>query len=126
LDGYDMAVFRHPERKCVYAEGLAAVGLYQNDKLHSEIFDQMDAYRDSGYPKNNGLWECGIIVRRHTQAVKNLCLDWWAEICRWSNRDQMSFPVVLSRHDIKLRTIDGNMREHPKVDFKRHQVEQRV
>jgi hypothetical protein len=121
LDGYDIALFKHPQRKCVYGEGLAAVGCYEDGNIQAEIFDHMDAYRDEKFPKRGGLWECGILLRKHNEAMRAFCNEWWAQICRYSNRDQISFPYVLAKFpNIRVNTIETDLRHHPFFEYKTH------
>lgn len=111
LGNYDLVVFKHPHRNCIYKE----FEVLKNDKrfqipyLQNQIVEQEKHYRKIGHPENYGLWECNFIIRRNTTAVNNLFNDWWAEICRWQWRDQVSFPVVLRRHlgKIKFNSFDG-------------------
>ena len=51
---------------------------------------------------------------------------WWAEICRWSYRDQVSFPYVLSKfpnlkisfvqlNEIRDKLYHHGLKTHPKI-----------
>jgi len=46
----------------------------------------------------------GVLIRKHTDRVKRLNERWWAEICRGSLRDQISFPFVWNGHAAYLDT----------------------
>lgn len=112
----DMAVWKHFGRDCIFEEAPAAKGL--GGEYTWMIDEQIDHYRD--FPKHAGLAECNVIIRRHNTKVNAFNNDWWAEICRWSCRDQISFPVVLSRHDLKVNFIEGNPREHKYFKYVSH------
>lgn len=88
----DIMVFPNPYRDCLYQEGMycAAANLdYPETILH-----QLEEYKKAGFPEKAGLAACGIIVRKHTKEIAELNEKWWAHICRYSNRDQISFPFV--------------------------------
>lgn len=89
---YEIGVFLHGERQCIYKEGLFCVEKGKDNK--EQILEQLDYYNKKGYPHDNGLSYCGVIVRKNTAHVQQLCEQWWAHICRFSIRDQISFPPV--------------------------------
>ena len=47
---------------------------------------------------------CGIVVRKNTETVNRLNEKWWAEICRGSSRDQLSFPYTLGTISKYIKT----------------------
>jgi hypothetical protein len=91
------AMFPHPDRDCVYAELYAAKDMVKC--LGEPLVEQVAAYRREGFPAQYGLMASTLIARdpRHA-ALSAINEDWWYEIQRWSNRDQVSLPVVLWRH----------------------------
>jgi hypothetical protein len=114
----DMAVWKHFNRNCIYEEVPHIIGLGGDRGLYVE--EQAAHYRAQGHPANWGLGECNVIIRRHNEKVKRFCNAWWAEICRWSARDQMSFPFVLRNSDIKCNFVPGNPREHKYFKYVPH------
>lgn len=104
LGDYDIAVFTHPNRDCIYAEAIqcAKRGL---DNAET-IIEQAKMYEDSGYAKHKGLCECGIILRRHTPQVAALNNAWWSEFCRHSKRDQISFMYAVDRVGIPVNMVN--------------------
>lgn len=104
----DLAVFSHPERKCIFSERFASMGRYDHEEIKQQIF----AYAQSGWPKDAGLYECGILLRRHTKSVELFNDLWWSEICRWSPQDQLSMPIAVERSGVKLRVISGSIRNN--------------
>lgn len=111
LQGYDIAVFRHPWRKCLYDEHEPA-----RERLAPEmrplIDEQARRYEREGMPRNFGLAECGVILSRANDATREFFDRWWAEVCRFSPRDQMSFPYVWWRMGsrIKVRLLEAKTR----------------
>lgn len=113
LGVYDMALFRHSWRKCAYEEMKAVEDC--NLDFIEVLTEQSLTYKSKQFPKDYGLWECGMIIRRHTDVVKEFNEAWWAQISRFSSRDQISFPYVLWEQRRKnnapfIRTHQGNVR----------------
>lgn len=89
LKDYDIAVYKHPTRDCLYDEATKCAVLGLDDV--EVIIEQAKAYEDAGFAKHRGLAECGVIFRRHTDKVREFNEAWWAQWCRYSVRDQISF-----------------------------------
>lgn len=118
LRGKDMALFPHPQRKCVYAEARKCVEHRKANR--AVIAAQMKYYREKGLPSNSGLAACWMIVRRNTAKVKEFNEQWWEEYCRFSCRDQLSFEFVRWRLGIQYSKIPGNVRKGRYFRIARH------
>lgn len=92
LTSADIAVFPHPERKCIYSE--ASICIVSCRDRWDFIQTQISRYKAEGYPENNGLVSSGGLLRRNTEAVRLFNELWWGEIQRGSRRDQLSFNYV--------------------------------
>lgn len=80
----------HPQRRCIYDEARACIDLKKDSK--EVIEKQIARYRDEGYPKNAGMFETGVILRRHSSIKCQLvCNRWATELLVGSCRDQLSF-----------------------------------
>ena len=92
LGDAEIAVFSHPNRDCIYDEA------DECKRLNLDSFERLtahtDRYRGLNYPEHAGLGACYVIIRKHTERIKRLNEQWWAEICHGSRRDQISFPFV--------------------------------
>ena len=88
----------HDERCCVYDEAMVSAGL---DRYPSAILEkQIDDYENQGFPYNYGLVSCGIIFREHANPkIIELMEDWWREILKYTNQDQVSFSYVCWKND---------------------------
>lgn len=104
LKNDDIAVLRHPERDCIYQEARTCQSLKLD--LPEAIASQMIRYIEDGYPKENGLSCTTYILRRHTKKIKEFNEKWWAEICKGSRRDQLSFDYALWKVGIKPKWFD--------------------
>ena len=80
LKDSDIAVFKHPERDCVYIEGNFVKQIrFDHPNL---LEDQLAFYKDVCYPEHNGLYELQV-------------------------RDQISFPFVCHQLGIKPTILPG-------------------
>lgn len=112
----DIALFEHFEkRNCIYKEADVCIR-HRLDDIDT-IQKQMSVYKHNGYPADNGLFECTVILRRHTKKIEKLNNYWWAEICRHSKRDQLSFNYTIHNIGIKPAQIEGHIKNN--IYFKR-------
>lgn len=104
LQTYGIACMKHPGGNCIYQE--AAGCLHMEKYTGLPIPEQVAFYRSQGYPENNGLAACGIIVRdMRIPQVHKIGEDWWEENQRWSYQDQISFPYVLWKNNYWFDTL---------------------
>lgn len=118
LRGHDWAAHRHPCRKCIYRE--ADILLRENIGTRSLVLEEIERYRLIDYPADAGLWANGLLVRRHTDAVKATCERWWKLYAMGCERDQLSFPVARKAENLQVRTIDADVWQSPYVAFSFH------
>ena len=101
----DMLVFKHPGRDCIYEEMDVCASL---NKINlKEASQQIKEYAKQEWPPHNGLFELTCFIRKNTPELNTLCEKWWAEICRFTSRDQLSFPIIFQGH--KFSFIPGNI-----------------
>jgi len=110
LKDADIALFAHHKRNDIYEE-YAGDPKFMHRKLEPEYLFKMqiDKYQREGFPKHSGLYECTVILRRHTEEVKRLCLEWWSEITAYTVSDQVSFVYCAIKQGIKINIIPGNV-----------------
>ena len=83
----------HPCRRCIYAEAQACIDMRKDNA--STIKKQVDAYKIEGYPKDIGMVETCVILRKHNDIkCQLLCNTWASELLLHSHRDQLSFNYV--------------------------------
>ena len=105
LTDSDVAVFKHPQRDCIYIEGEFVKQIkFDHPNL---LEDQLEFYKDMCYPKNNGLYELPVRVQRNTKLTQQMGWMWWEQICMFSSRDQISFPFVCHQLGIKPSILPG-------------------
>jgi len=101
-----IAQFVHPWRDCLYDE-VAEVVKLGKDPDGAAVW-QAGRYRQAGHPEHWGLWAAGVIVRRHTAAVRRMGAAWAREVGAGSVRDQVSEPFVLRAAKLRPAPLPGD------------------
>lgn len=98
LNGFDIAIPRHPFRDCIYEEALAC---QRSGKVDDAVFGQLEKYRENGFPAHFGLFENNCIVRRHSSCeVRALMSEWWGEFESGVKRDQLSLAYLMWKMNV--------------------------
>ena len=87
----NLLIFQHDQgRNCIYDESQVIIAHKKDDK--KIVIDQMNKYREDGFPPKLGLAANSILLRRHNEndMIEMMSL-WWDEIEHHSRRDQLSF-----------------------------------
>ncbi len=103
MDGYDMAMFKHSQRDCIYDEAMVVAKLKLDDP--EIIIEQAKYYEDHGFPKHKGLYQGGFIIRRHNARTERFNEAWWADYCRFCRRDQLSLVPSIEKSGIRFNAI---------------------
>lgn len=99
----DVAFFAFPHfvRDCVYQEGRVVCEMGLDD--YRIIRERMRTYRAEGMPEHAGLIEGHFIVRRHNDpTLAAFGEEWFDHVCRFSRRDQISFPYLAWKRALKF------------------------
>jgi GT2 family glycosyltransferase len=117
-----LSIFVHPLRNCVYVEGEECIARMKDSAV--TILAQLDRYEQAGFPREVGLWETNVLVRRHNDpACIALMTAWWRELEIGSRRDQLSLTVVAHRQQATITPLDypgTDARRHPLLGFSTH------
>jgi len=105
LKDSDIAVFKHPERDCAYEEGEEVKKIEFDTK--ELIEQQLNFYTEVNFPRHFGLYELPARIQRNTEKTQTMSLLWWELICKFSSRDQISFPFALYKTNIKPSILPG-------------------
>ena len=113
-------------RKCIYEEAKFIKWLGDNHprKHYKDNLDiinnQVDRYRQEGYPENNGQARNTVILRRHhNQNIIKTMEDWWTEVKYGSKRDQLSFPYVAWKNQLDFNFIDEDIDNNEWFELKK-------
>jgi hypothetical protein len=93
----------HPFDSCIYTEIRSCMNAGKGDFW--KLVKQAAEYRDI-VPENNGLIASGLLMRQKTPAVKKFCEDWWAEVEKYTERDQIAFGMAAIKNPGVYDTIE--------------------
>jgi len=123
LGDNDIAVFRHYKSKNLDWElKWIQFKFSRRSEISDEAARQIEHYKKKGEPTKEEMAMGGVIIRRHVPIIERFNEAWWAEICRWGQRDQLSLPMVLRQFpSLKINRIDGNIKSHPYLRYEDHE-----
>lgn len=110
-----IAQFTHPWRDCCFAEAVEIAALGKDPEGVAAW--QTARYQEAGHPEGWGLWAAGVIVRRHTAAVKRMGVAWAREVASGSVRDQVSQPFVLREAKLRPAALPGTHLANPWLKY---------
>ena len=113
MQDYDIAVFKHPLRDCLYDE--AQVVVSKGKECRSILDRQLDRYRNEGYPSHNGLGETKCVIRRNTPQVKYFEMLWNHELVNFSKRDQCSLNYCVWKSGIRINYLPVQIENHEAI-----------
>ena len=113
-----IAFFAHPERDCAYseAETVRARSL-DSDNAIERIVRQLELHE---FPRSAGLAATGMLIQRHDERLERAMGEWWRLIENGSQRDQLSFNLVLWRNQVPYNVIPGSIWLNNLGDYKGH------
>lgn len=114
LGGHDIAVMRHPELGGILEEAKEIVK--RGKAPAKQVEEQLAYYRQQDYPVGRARIATGVLVRRHTEAVAHFNEAWWAQITRFTARDQLSFDYVCWKMGMEYAIIPGNLWDNELFD----------
>ena len=98
--------------------GREARGILMLRKDKKEVLEkQIKTYFQEGYPRDYGMVATGIMVRKHTEEIKEFCKLWYNEVEKHSLRDQMSFNYTTWKTPINYCLMPFNILQN---QFKIH------
>jgi hypothetical protein len=118
LHDHSFAMFKHPDRDCIFEEAAASPA----KKYGLALTEQVETYRAAGTPPHGGLYAGGFIGRKLPASLKLIEFEraWWAENLKWGPQDQLSFPHLVRQRDVPVATIPAHLRNNPYFDLVPH------
>ena len=87
----------------------------------NQIRKQIQAYKEDGFLDDNGLIAGGFILRKHNDVdVIDAMEAWWAEIKKYTTRDQLSFNYIAWKQNLAIFYIDGDLRNNKYFQWINH------
>lgn len=119
LDKYDFICFKHSKRNCIYEEAEECINQGKDDpKL---IKAEIEFLKEQNYPKDNGLIESTVLIRRHNvESVKDTMKLWFNMILNYSKRDQLSLNYAIYKTNPKVQIVDLNVFNNKYFIFIKH------
>ena len=99
---------KHPIRNCIIDEARVAVN---RGRANKKMVDQeIDSYISKGFPRNNGLSDINILIRKHNNSeVIDLMDQWWHYYLIGSSRNMLSFEFVMWKNEYYIDRLDIKM-----------------
>jgi len=119
LTRFDFVAPKHFSRNCVYDEAKECIILLKDNK--DLIREQMNRYKNLGFPRHFGLSENNILLRNHLNAdVVSLMDSWWQELSKETRRDQLSLPYVIWKSGFPFCFMEESPRQDESCVSYRH------
>ena len=101
-----LCIPKHPVRTCIYKEMTTCERMKKDTPENIEPMRRL--YLEEGFPKEFGLVQSNIIVRRHNQPECISLMETWLDILvKYSHRDQLSFDYARWKHpETKVLFLD--------------------
>lgn len=113
LDRGIIAIPKHQDRDCAYAEARACVKAGLVDKEMTD--EQMAQYLAQGFPERYGLTANATILRKHLDAnVLDLMESWWSEYCSGARRDQLSLQYSAWKKSVVITLMEEEAQANTK------------
>jgi len=114
-------------RDCIYDEAKFILALGEKRGKYKDdpqlVKEQVERYRQEGYPKHNGLITGMILLRRHNKEdVIQTMEAWWQEIKNGSCRDQLSFNYVAWKNNFNFSYIKQSSRKNKYFLHTQHRI----
>lgn len=105
--GIMLSGVRHPDRDCVYEEFFAVYHLRKETNL-GLLKKEYKFLRDNNFPDHIGLFEAGLILRKHNDAsIIAQNETWWQLVNTYSKRDQLSYTYTLWKNGIPFDYLEN-------------------
>lgn len=120
----NVAMFKHPHRTCAYLEIDACVTRNKITPTEGELARK--TLSAAGFPKDFGLWACGMIARRtNNNSFQEMVAPVWWGMVEQVARDQIWLPFAMWKlcySASSIHTIDEDIFDNPYFTFKPHRA----
>lgn len=107
LKNNDLVILNHSYRNALKDEFIEILNLGYDDPFI--ILKQMtDYHKESNELLRSKVYWTGIMLKKNNAVVKKLMKEWYQQVHKYSKRDQLSLPYVLSKVKINFESININ------------------
>lgn len=99
--------YKHSKRKSILSE-LFVVTILGYDKFIN-LYKFFKSYKRSNYSPKTGLFELTAFIKRSEDRTKLASVSWFEYIIKYSSRDQLSFPIIVSNHNLVVKNLEGEI-----------------
>lgn len=111
LQNANIALLIHPERKSTFEEAEKCIEWKLDDP--TRISDQVEAYKKDGFNDQISLVAGSVIARKHMERdIIEFDEAWWHENVIHTLRDQLSFPYLAWKYNLKFNILYENWIEN--------------
>lgn len=123
-EGYDMALFKHPERNTIKEEAdfirykMSKGNAYLITRYENEFLDeQMQAIFSDPDFTDNALYASTSFVYNNTFDVQWMMKEWWYHCTRYHALDQLSLPYLVQKFKLSVNVINEDVYHSPHITF---------
>lgn len=112
IDGdADLVFFRHPSESCIYNEAAYSFEHHESRYNLPKLAEQLDFYKGMGLKPHTGVWCGGCFAIRNTLPAMTFMTHWYAEMSRWTLKDQTALAYLMNTRlgNLRLHTIDDDI-----------------
>ena len=123
----DIVVLNHPRRNTVKLEADFIAGRlkrgcsyitprYENELLQEQM-NEINADKDF---VDDALYCGGVFIYKNTTETQKMMKDWWHHSSRYFIMDQLAFPYLLKKHNLKVNARPEVYFKNPYIKHKNH------
>lgn len=102
--GFDWAAFKHPAFRNVSAEITRLRKVGKITPRDFSLVEHQILAMDNWKPVDN-VFATRFILRKNSAEMRAAMKSWWAALCLYSHRDQLTIDWILSQHDLVLADL---------------------
>lgn len=103
----DFITYKHPIRDCFIKEHYECI---KRNKAEPELIREQLIYNiNKGLMPEQGMYQTGVMYRKHTDDVKAFCADWLNELKKFTHRDQLSIMTAVFNTGFKPHGIEWKL-----------------
>jgi len=127
LKGYDLAIFKHPNRNTIKEEAdylkvrLAKKCPYITPRYENELIDEQlaEIFSSDGFVDDK-LLASTMMVYRNNHTMQFLMKEWWYHVSRFHSIDQLSLPYAIFKAGCRVNIINEDYQHHPYLKYVRN------